>query len=341
MKSSVETSAEISEEEIRPKEIFDEFMALSAIDAEEFFDRDQLVTVDCPACGGNQYQAGFTKHSFQYVQCNDCNSLYASPRPNSAELLRYYASSESQKFWCDTILARTGEKRKASILFPNVRRIEGYLEGSENRNPGRVLDVGCASGAFLLEWKKRHEDAEICGIEPGEEAAENCRREGIEVFEGFIEDQCEQPGAIGDLVTCFEVLEHVFEPEIFARALCKVTAPGGTAIVTCLGADGFDIQVLWENSRSVMPPFHLNFLSVKGMVELFSGAGFDHVEIHTPGRLDVEIVQRALSRDSSVIPSRFEKLLLAKGKETIDAFQCFLAEHGLSSHVWILCHRNS
>ncbi len=336
MKSAAVTT--IKEEEIRPDDIFSEFVRLSAEDAENFFDKSQFEEVPCPGCGSKKVAESFKKHTFQYNNCNDCGSIYVSPRPNKAELLRYYAVSESQTYWVDTILKATGEQRKASILIPCMDRIEGIIK-DKGRAPKRFLDVGAANGACLAEWKKRYPQAEIVAIEPGEEAAKKCRDVGAVVFEDFVENAAGQDGAQGDLVTCFEVVEHIQEPESFAKAIYDVTAPGGMAVMTCLGADGFDIQLLWEKSRSISPPYHLNFLSVDGMHKMFSGAGFDQVEVFTPGRLDVEIVKRSMDR--GVLPdlSRFEKLLLSRGEETLKAFQKFIAEHCLSSHVWIIATR--
>jgi SAM-dependent methyltransferase len=159
------------------------------------------------------------------------------------------------------------------------------------------------------------------------------------VFEGLLEDVASKDDACGDLVTCFEVLEHVQSPDAFCKAMHDVTAPGGVAIMSCLGVDGFDIQLLWEESRSFSPPYHLNFMSRTGMETMLAKAGFDRVEILTPGRLDVEIVQKSMQRGSSPGLSRFEKLLLSRGDETLRAFQQFLADNALSSHVWIIGYR--
>lgn len=338
MSQAIQTNVPIKEEEIRPDDLFSAFQDLSAKDAQNFFDRSQFVSVSCPACGQEKTANGFKKFSFEYGQCTDCGTLYVTSRPNRGELLRYYGQAESQKFWVETILKKTGEKRQQSILLPNLARIQGLLK-ERNKSPARVLDVGAANGAFLTEWRKNNPSAEIIAIEPGEKAAAQCREKGMKVFEDFVENAAGQPGAQGDLVTCFEVMEHVQDPLQFAKALCGVTAPGGVSVITCLGADGFDIQLLWEKSRSVMPPYHLNFLSKKGMETLFSKAGFDEIEILTPGRLDVDIVKKSLEREQGVELSRFEKLLLSRGPETHVEFQKFLASHALSSHVWILAHR--
>ena len=330
----------IKEEEIRPDDLFGEFVRLSSEDAENFFDKSKFVGAPCPGCGGSAAKSHFIKHSFRYNHCADCGSIYVSPRPDATELLRYYATSESQRFWSEAILKKTGEKRKESIMLPNISRIEGIL-AEFGYAPERVLDVGSANGTFLTEWKKRHEEVELFGIEPGRESAQQCRDLGITVYEDFVEGAADKGEAQGDLVTCFEVIEHVQDPDRFAAAICKVTAPGGMAVMSCLGADGFDIQLLWEESRSLMPPYHLNFLSKQGMETLFSKAGFTSVKIFTPGRLDVQIVQKSIERGVSPGLSRFEELLLSRGEETLQAFQKFLAENCLSSHVWIVCRKAS
>lgn len=331
-------NAAIKEEEIRPEDVFSEFMRLSADDAENFFDKSKFVEVNCPGCASSEIKSKFEKNTFTYNNCEECGSIYVSPRPDLSELIRYYSVGKSQSFWAEEVLKKTGEKRKESIMLPNITRIEEIIEKTGHK-PKRVLDIGSANGAFLTEWKKRHPEAELHGIEPGQDAARQCRELGIEVYESSVEDEAEQGDAQGDLVTCFEVIEHVQDPELFAKAVYKVTAPGGVAIMSCLGADGFDVQLLWEKSRSLQPPYHLNFLSHKGMTELFSKAGFKDVKIFTPGRLDVQIVQKSIER--GVVPelSRFEELLLSRGEETLAAFQKFLADHCLSSHVWIVCER--
>ena len=340
MKPFIHPAVIIKEDEIRPDELFGEFLNLAAKDAYEFFDHSKFVSINCPACNGGRTANEFEKFSFHYAQCLDCGTLYASSRPTAEHLLDYYAHSESQKYWVNTMLALTGDKREQSILRPNLQRIEMFLS-ERSRKPKTVLDVGASNGTFLCALQENHPDVSLIAIEPGEIAAANCRMRGIKVYEDFVENVAGQDGAQGDLVTCFEVFEHVQDPLKFAQALSDVTAPGGMAVITCLGVDGFDIQLLWDKSLAVMPPFHLNFLSRRGMETLFAKAGFDEVEVLTPGRLDVEIVRKSIER--GVVPeniSRFEALLLSQGDDTLAEFQKFLADRKLSSHVWILACKN-
>jgi len=334
-----EDITKITEDEIRPDDVFEAFLSLCAEDAESFFRADDFMDVACPGCASADVEDHFVKHAFKYNHCGSCGSLYVSPRPTPAAMERYYRDSKSQLFWFEEVLKKTGKQRKAKIMLPNVNRVGGILE-SLGAKPACALDVGSANGAFLTEWQKQHPDTKLLGIEPGPESAQKCRDLGITVFEGMVEDEAAKPEVEGDLVTCFEVIEHVQNMDRFAKAMYDVTAKDGVAILSGLGADGFDIQILWEKSRSLMPPHHLNFLSIKGMKTLFSKVGFKKVDVITPGRLDVQIVKKSIER--GVVPTRmshFEKLLLSKDQEVLDALQKFLADNKLSSHVWLICQK--
>ena len=102
-----------------------------------------------------------------------------------------------------------------------------------------------------------------------------------------------------------------------------------------LGVEGFDIQLLWEKSKSISPPHHINFISIKGFEILFAQAGFECIEVSTPGELDVDIVLNAFQEDNSLNLGRFERLLLSREGKDLGEFQKFLAQHKLSSHCWV------
>ena len=96
-------------------------------------------------------------------------------------------------------------------------------------------------------------------------------------------------------LTCsLEVFEHVHNPLSFLKKKVSITKKGGWVFFTTLGVDGFDIQLLWENSNSIYPPHHLNLLSVKGFKILCERAGLTNIKIITPGVLDTDIVKNRI-----------------------------------------------
>jgi SAM-dependent methyltransferase len=210
----------------------------------------------------------------------------------------------------------------------------------KDHEPSTIIDVGAGYGLFLDEYRRQRPDAHLLAIEPGQKLAGVCRSKGFETLEVPVEDAGAWAG-VADLAVCFEVLEHVYSPIEFVQSMARLLAPGGRMLVSSLGVEGFDIQVLWDRSRSVSPPHHLNFPSVEGFTRLFQRAGLVDVTVLTPGRLDVDIVRNAVAGDPSIAAgNRFLRLLLEKRSGAAhDAFQQFLAAHALSSHVWVLASK--
>jgi SAM-dependent methyltransferase len=155
------------------------------------------------------------------------------------------------------------------------------------------------------------------------------------VAEEIVENVADHASS-ADLVTCFEVLEHVYDPVDFLQALKRLARPGGYVFVSTLCIDGFDLQMLWDKSTQISPPHHINFLSVHGLERLFERAGLVDVEVTTPGQLDVDIVRNAAKSDPLLLNGhRFLQNLLTE--DTIaQALQSFLVANRLSSHAWVL-----
>ena len=69
---------------------------------------------------------------------------------------------------------------------------------------------------------------------------------------------------------------------------------------------GLDIRLLWENSKSVVPPHHLNFFNPSSLKRLAEATGFECLQVSTPGELDIDIIYN----NRSLIQDRFWTTLL-------------------------------
>lgn len=322
----------MKEADIRPKELFDHYLFLSAQDAEQF-DRSQFAEVPCPGCGVLSNDCWFQKNGFTYRLCSSCGTLYCSPRPSVRQLDTFYHDSPSAQFWADKFFPAIAEARRARLFRRKAHQIGQLFESAHRRSPKSICDVGAGWGLFLDELRVIFAQASMTAVEPNPSMADRCREIGLRTVQAQLGDP-QLASQQFDLVVCQEVVEHVFSPTEFLADLFQITAPGGQCLVTTLGYEGFDILMLQEHSRSVFPPHHLNFLSISGFENVFTRTGFESVEVWTPGLLDFDIVA------GSGVESEFVRVLQARGEDSVEDFQAFLQRNRLSSHVWILAERS-
>lgn len=323
----------MKETDIRPDHLLSRYLDLSAKDAERCFAGIERSVIACVACGADVASFEFEKFGFAYSRCQNCGTLYQSPRPTLAAFEAFYRDSVSSRFWAEQFFPAVAEARRSAIFVPRVERL-AQLCNQKGLNVRRLIDIGAGYGIFLEEWRKRFQGADLIAVEPSRNLAETCRHKGLTVIEDIAENL--PSGALSaDLVVCFEVLEHVYDPVPFIAHLASLARPGGYIFVSTLSVDGFDIQTLWAQSRSIFPPHHINFLSITGFEIAFRRAGLKEISISTPGKLDVDIVANAYKTNPSVLENnRFAQLLLRDERRGA-AFQQFLSDNCLSSHTWI------
>ena len=115
----------------------------------------------------------------------------------------------------------------------------------------KVLDVGCGEGNFLL--KSQRKGAVPCGIELNRKAAEVAGRKGLRICEELLCDH--KVAAPYDVVTSFQVLEHLVDPVGFMRDCIRVLRGGGTLVIGVPNNDAF-IRLDPDNILN-QPPHHM------------------------------------------------------------------------------------
>ncbi len=326
------------EDDIRPRALLDEFFTLLAGDARAVAARrEEFVDVDCVFCGGRESRAEFEKDGFPFRSCLNCGSLYASPRPSAELLLEFARTAKATRFWSSHFYPVTAAARTEKIFRPRAKAIAELVDGDKPEQ-SVLADVGAGYGLFLEEARKLDVFARLIAIEPDAMLAQLCEGRGLPVIPDWVED-IEDGRVDADIVTAFEVLEHVFDPLAFLRACARIARKGGRVVLTTLSAGGFDIAELWDRSRSISPPQHLNFPTVRGLELLAERAGFSIESVTTPGQLDVDIVRNVLLAEPHAPLSRVARLVaLAPEPARVD-FQQFLQRHRLSSHIRLIARR--
>lgn len=326
----------MKEEEIRKREVFNKYLQLVAEDAKVFFKSDELIKIDCPACDNTNHEYVFSKANFNYVLCKSCETLFVNPRPTIERLREFYANSPSSDFWVEEFFSPVAEARREKIFKPRAEYVHTTFPQLQNKTIG---DIGAGFGLFLEELKKICKETRLIAIEPSLKMIEICKNNAFEMIPDFLENVDSNYNNSFFLLVSFELFEHLGNPKIFLKKAHALLQPGGYLLLTTLNGEGFDIQVLWENSKSIFPPIHLNFFNPSSIGILLRKVGFKIEEISTPGKLDWDIVE-GMIKEECIDTGRFWNLLAENDSEECKReLQDWISKNNLSSHMRILARK--
>lgn len=203
----------------------------------------EKVDAACPHCGaasaetlwtGREHEyAHTTDEEFAFLRCASCGLVRLNPRPAISELGRIYPSD----YYAYNLLSGAAEGALSVTDRAKRRMYQGRFRALVDRlgprSPVRVLDVGCADGRLLDWYTAGHlgNRLETHGIELNEAAADTARRRGHRVVTGRFEIDQELEAGAFDLILASHVIEHVEDPELFARRAAELLAPGGLLVV--------------------------------------------------------------------------------------------------------------
>jgi 2-polyprenyl-3-methyl-5-hydroxy-6-metoxy-1,4-benzoquinol methylase len=192
------------------------------------------------------------------------------PQPTWEELAEFYTSS----YGAYDPSYGVGEDESAVV--------EKALETRKFRQvtiqPGmRVLDVGCGGGSFLRIARRM--GAIVKGVEPSSIAAARTRAQGIDVFEGTLDQYVETEGDKGefDLITASHVLEHVPRPVDTLRQMKSLLAPGGQICISVPNAANPFARTLKGRWFNADLPLHLMQFTPRSLEEASRHAGLKAV----------------------------------------------------------------
>jgi len=335
--SNVALGDRLSESELCPDSLLDGQEAAFARDIERLQARAaEFVVVTCPACGQGRGAKAFEKYGFAFKRCDDCATIYMSPRPSEDVMADYYANSENYAYWAKYIFPASEAARREKIHKPWLQRVLGYCDAFGVAR-GTLLEVGPGFGTFAAVATASGEFSRVVAVEPTPELAQACRERGVEVINKRIEDLGGEVGR-ADVVVAFEVIEHLFEPRRFLEYIFPLIAPGGLLIVSCPNGLGFDIAILGAGALAVDAE-HVNLFNPASLTRLLQDCGFEVLKAHTPGRLDAEFVHEAALKGEIVLGPFLQRVLVDEWDEHGWPFQQFIAQQGLSSHMWLAARR--
>ncbi|MBN2808897.1 MAG: class I SAM-dependent methyltransferase [Deltaproteobacteria bacterium] len=176
-----------------------------------------------------------------YAECIACGAVYQTPRPDPEQIVSFYPAhydcyqpgKEKEKNFLEKGVLHScyGYRHLPRTLPQWLAEAAGrffYREAIPFYENGRLLDIGCGGGKYLLAMQRLGWRAE--GVEFNAGAVQTCRQSGLDVFLGELHDARFADNSFS-VVTARHVLEHVAEPVAFVAEIFRILAPGGLMVL--------------------------------------------------------------------------------------------------------------
>jgi len=214
---------------------------------------------ECPVCRSKEVQPLLTVtdhtvsgETFDVWMCTTCTLRFTQDAPDEASIARYYKSED--------YISHTDSNK--GIINQLYKRVRQYTLGSKAKllvaqtatHSGRLLDIGCGTGAFLNRMLQNGWEAK--GLEPDSQARQLARKlYGIEA--GDITELFTLRLASFDAITMWHVLEHVHQLHEYLEQISKLLKTGGKLFVAVPNYTSLDAEIYVNYWAAYDVPRHL------------------------------------------------------------------------------------
>ncbi len=245
-------------------------------------------SVGCNMCGSDDTELYHKERliyfdqelDFQIVRCSNCSLVYTNPR--LADYNALYLCDESYTDQSSDEHASA----KSNVFAGAMDQIEKYHRAMADVNERPLLlDVGCGSGHFMEMAKAR--GYRVSGIEPSKRCVEYIEKNfDLPVVNANIMD-ADVPAESVDVITAWDVIEHVDDPKAMLGRCAQWLRPGGVMALRFPSASFQKIKgvVLNQILRTKHPAFgatmHLYFFNEDTFTQMANSVGLEIVAVKT------------------------------------------------------------
>ncbi len=234
-----------------------------------------ITYTQCPICKSENIAAVLSakdntvsQQNFVIMHCSNCTARFTQNVPEQENIGTFYAS-ENYISHSDT------QEGFINKLYHAIRKItlaskKNLVQKETTLTTGKILDVGCGTGAFLHTMKNAGWD--VTGLEPDEAAREKAKslyniepQPSPDLF-NFSENKF-------DAVTMWHVLEHVHQLQQYILQLKKIIAANGKIFIAVPNYTSYDAQLYKETWAAYDVPRHLYHFSPQSMQQLIQQHG--------------------------------------------------------------------
>lgn len=233
---------------------------------------------ECFNCGSRDFKTLFLGKDrmfgfpgeFKVDKCTVCGQVSTHPELSNEEIEKYYPPQyllftkaiEDEKNWFKRFDRTHGVNLRCRAVISNAKVKQG-----------RVLDIGCATGIFLRGMQLRN--WECYGVEPSIHAAEYARtRFDLPIHTGYLGNG-QFPDSFFDIITLWDVFEHLPSPIDTLAVIFKILKPGGLLVITTPNIDSWSSKFFGKFWAGWEVPRHYHVYSPQLLRSLLQKTGFD------------------------------------------------------------------
>jgi 2-polyprenyl-3-methyl-5-hydroxy-6-metoxy-1,4-benzoquinol methylase len=229
----------------------------------------------CQVCGSSERSLKFEDGPYQIYTCSSCTFVYVTPRLTGQALLDVY----NETYWKSDNPKERGyaDYAKESALYLKTYKKRMKLVSKWLPQSGRILDVGCAAGYFLRVAQQHGHD--VHGVELSEAISQAAIQSlgSDRVYNGFLDDAVEargwQPHSF-DLITIWDVIEHVPDPQALLSSILKLIKPGGKLLLETQNVESRLANKLGKRWHHYKHDEHLYHFNPQTIDRLLSDCGY-------------------------------------------------------------------
>jgi SAM-dependent methyltransferase len=194
----------------------------------------------CPLCQSRRLHYVFSYQGHRIVRCADCHLLLLNPQNYKGEQAAFLET--------DYFLGDESAKGRSEISYMKRATAQSYLAQLERYcgvHSGRLLQIGCGEGDFLIEAKRAGYD--VVGVEAKAGAAQVARqRIGENIICNSVDQIALQDGSF-DVCVLIEVLERISDPLALLQTARRLLKPHGSLFIVALSLDSWPARLFRQN----------------------------------------------------------------------------------------------